>query len=123
MSKFFNSTRTVAWALLFMVVARGAAHAQSSGCSSVPSGAGWINNSFAPQSDSFTITFSATPSAAGPQMDTVMGLSNSPQTNSSDFTRSAVLVRFNAAGKIDARNGGVYPSSSFSYRAGVSYDF
>src|SRR5947209_6012693 len=122
MSKLFGNARSAASVLLFIAGASGVARAQSSGCSSVAPGAGWINNSFKPQSDWFTVTFSTKPSVAGAQMDTVMGLSNSPQTNSSDFTGSAVLVRFNNAGKIDARNGGAYPSSSFPYTAGVSYD-
>jgi concanavalin A-like lectin/glucanase superfamily protein len=123
MSKCFNQGRTLGWAALALVISTAVAHAQSSGCFSVSANAGWVNKSFTPVSGSFTVIFNATPSAAGAQMDTVMALSNTRQTNSSDFTGSAVLVRFNATGKIDARNGGVYPPSSLAYIAGISYRF
>src|SRR4051812_29635360 len=108
MSKSLNQARTFVCAMLAFVIGTAIAHAQSSGCFSVPAGAGWVNKSFTPVSESFTVIFSATPGAAGAQIDTVMGLSNTRQTTASDFTGSAVLVRFNATGKIDARNGGMY---------------
>lgn len=119
----FNQARKLTCGVLVFMIAAVASHAQSSSCFTVTPGAGWVNKSFTAQSESFSVTFSATPSAAGAQMDTVLALSNTSQTNSSDFTGSAVLVRFNAVGKIDARNGGAYPPSSFAYTAGTSYRF
>src|SRR3954453_607466 len=86
-----------------------------SGCAVAAAGANWTNAPFTSQSAGFTVVFDATPSSSGAQMDSVMALSNSPQNNASDFSGSALLVRFNSFGTIDARNGGVYPSSSYTY--------
>jgi len=94
-----------------------------SGCYSVAPGAGWVNYPFAPQAGVFTAIFYATPGTAGAQMDTVMALSNSTQSNPSDFTGSAALVRFNSSGTIDARSGSSYHASSFVYSAGTAYRF
>ena len=104
-----------------LVPVSGALHAQSSSCYNVAAGAGWVNNAFSAQTGLFSAIFDATPGSTGAQMDTVFALSNAPQTNSSDFTDSAVLVRFNSSGKVDARNGGSYPASSFAYAAGTAY--
>ncbi len=123
MFNFQNQARTAAWTVFVLITIACLGHAQTAECFALAAGAGWVNRSIAPLSRPFSVVFSATPSAAGAQMDTVMALSNTPQTNSNDFTGSAVLVRFNSAGTIDARNGSVYPPSFFSYAAGMSYQF
>ncbi len=105
MFNFQNQARTAAWTVFVLITIACLGHAQTAECFALAAGAGWVNRSIAPLSRPFSVVFSATPSAAGAQMDTVMALSNTPQTNSNDFTGSAVLVRFNSAGTIDARNG------------------
>ena len=53
--------------------------------------------------------------------DAVVGLSNGP---ASDYTALATIARFNSAGYIDARNGGVYSANSnIPYSAGTTYRF
>lgn len=89
----------------------------ASSCQSVSSA--WVNVPFAPKTGPFTVTFDATPSQSG--IDGVMGLSNGP---ASSYTSLAAAVRFNNAGRIDARSGGGYTAStSISYSASVSYRF
>lgn len=86
-------------------------------CHTASAGAGWINNSYASQNGTFTAEWDATPSAAG--IDAVMALSNGAQTSFAGF---ACLVRFNASGTIDARDGGVYrAASTILYNAGAAY--
>jgi len=94
-----------------------------SGCAVAAPGANWTNTPFAFQAGVFTAVFDATPGSSGAQMDSVMALSNSLQENARDFTGSAVLVRFNSSGTIDARDGNIYPASSYAYTAGVPYRF
>ena len=79
----------------------------------------WRNTAFASQTGSFTAGFDATPSAAS--IDGVIGLS---PTAVSDYTGLAAIVRFNASGTIDARNGGSYTAAStIPYSAGKTYHF
>ncbi len=82
-------------------------------------GASWSNSSFSAQTGSFTATFSATPS--GNDINTVMGLSNGPQTA---YTGLAAIVRFNPSGFIDAYDGTAYSAaSSIPYGGGNMYTF
>jgi hypothetical protein len=79
----------------------------------------WNNTSFTAQTGTFTATFSATPSANS--INTVMGLSNGPQ---SAYTSLAAIVRFNPSGAIDAYNGTGYSAASvIPYAGGVMYTF
>jgi hypothetical protein len=79
----------------------------------------WQNMSFAAQSGTFGLEFDAVPNASG--SDGVIGLSNG---SASSYNSLAAIVRFNTAGAIDARNGGVYAAgASIPYRPGVSYHF
>ncbi len=71
------------------------------------------------QSGSFTVEWSATPSANN--IDGVMGLSEDEVVG---FTQVSAIVRFNPEGKIDVRDAGVYRAlSALSYLAGKSYRF
>lgn len=69
----------------------------------IPSSPDWRNLSFAPQSGSFEIGFTAI--AKNAFMDAIIGLS--PESTNR-FSGAAVLVRFNPAGFIDVRDGGTY---------------
>lgn len=62
------------------------------------------NSAFTAQTGTFTATFTATPSANG--INTVMGLSNGPQ---SAYTSLAAIVRFNPSGDIDASESATLP--------------
>ena len=71
------------------------------------------------QTGTFTVTYSATPSAS--PMDGLVGLSNAPV---SSFGGMACLMRFNPSGNIDARNGGAYAAAAtIPYSAGLTYAF
>jgi len=79
----------------------------------------WSNTSFSAQTGTFTATFSATPS--GNDINTVMGLSDGPQ---SAYTSLAAIVRFNPSGDIDAYNGtGYSAASTIPYTGGAMYTF
>jgi hypothetical protein len=79
----------------------------------------WNNSAFTAQTGTFTATFTATPSANG--INTVMGLSNGPQ---SAYTSLAAIVRFNPSGDIDAYNGtGYSAASTIPYSGGTTYSF
>lgn len=87
-------------------------------CYTATTAGGWINNPFASQAGNFTAQWDATPLAAN--TDAVMGLSNGAQTS---FPGFACLVRFNSSGKIDARDGSTYPTSTIPYAPNTSYRF
>ncbi|MDP3543605.1 MAG: Ig-like domain-containing protein [Elusimicrobiota bacterium] len=77
----------------------------------------WQNMAYMSQAGSFTAEFDATPSAAN--IDGVMGLSKGPAAS---YNVLAAAVRFNNAGRIDARNGGAYTAAtSIPYTAGTKY--
>jgi len=79
----------------------------------------WTNTSFTAQTGTPTVKFNATPS--GNRIDTVVGLSNGPQ---SIYTGLAAIVRFNPSGFIDAYNGTGYSAlTSVPYSAGTKYSF
>jgi len=87
------------------------------GC--ITSTTGFQNTAFASQNGSFTATFDATPNGSG--LDAATGLSQGAAAAYSDM---AVIVRFNAGGTIDARNGGAYAAAnSIGYTPGTSYHF
>jgi len=79
----------------------------------------WLNSAFTAQTGSFTAQFDATPNGAS--LDGVTGLSAGA---AAAYAGLAVAVRFNAAGQIDARNGGAYAAASvIGFTAGTSYRF
>jgi uncharacterized protein YjdB len=79
----------------------------------------WQNGAIPAQTGSFEVQFNATPKTAS--MDGVVGLSNGA---AADWTNLAAIVRFNAAGTIDARNGGTYAAAvAIPYTAGTIYHF
>ena len=66
-----------------------------------------------------SMTFNAIPHQAN--IDGLMGVASGSVTKAEHL---AAIVRFSTAGKIDARNGGVYAADhSFSYTAGTRYQF
>jgi hypothetical protein len=79
----------------------------------------WNNTSFTGQTGTFTATFTAVPSANS--INTVMGLSNGPQTA---YTGLSAIVRFNPSGDVDAYNGTAYAAAStIPYTGGTTYGF
>lgn len=85
-------------------------------------GAGWSNSFFPQSTQSFDVMFRAYPQgsdeAGRPLIDGVVGLSNEPATG---FTSLGPIVRFNAQGYIDARNGDIY-AGAFPYRSFEPYE-
>jgi DNA/RNA endonuclease YhcR with UshA esterase domain len=93
--------------------------ASSGGCVTASVSTGFKNTPFATQTGTFTAQFDASPSVA--PTDSTVSFSKGAQTGYAGF---ATLVRFNPAGKIDARNGGGFAAtSSISYAAGKTYHF
>jgi hypothetical protein len=87
----------------------------------ITSTSAWQNTSFASQSGAFTAEFDAIPSAPFSGADGVTALSATAGAQYSDY---AVLVRFNDAGRIDARNGGTYGAVNvINYTGGTNYHF
>jgi hypothetical protein len=85
----------------------------------VTAGASWQNSLMANQTGTFTVSFDATPSAS--PINSVIALSNGPQTA---YTGFATLARFNPSGDIDARDGGSYhASTTIPYSGGATYHF
>jgi len=83
------------------------------------SSATWQNAAFASQAAAFGAAFDATPNVAN--MDGGTGLSTG---TAGSFADLAVIVRFDSAGLIDARNGGAYTAASaIPYTVGTSYHF
>src|SRR5437879_4146741 len=79
----------------------------------------WQNSAIASQTSGFEARFDATPTTAN--MNGVVGLANGP---AADWTNLAAIVRFNATGTIDARNGGAYvAAAAIPYSAGTTYHF
>jgi len=79
----------------------------------------WQNQSTASQTGLFEAQFDATPTTA--KVDGVVGLSTGA---AAAWTDLAAIVRFNAAGTIDARNAGAYAAAAaIPYTAGTSYHF
>jgi hypothetical protein len=87
----------------------------ASGCQT--SSTTWQNKAFTTQTGLFTARFDVIPSAAA--IDGVTGLSSG---TASGYTNLAAIVRFNTAGRIDARNGGAYAAqTALPYVAGSTY--
>ena len=83
------------------------------------SASSWKNTALPAQRAAFGATFSAIPGAA--RIDALTGLS---LKSASGYASLAAIVRFNNAGYIDARNGGVYAAdASIPYTAGATYKF
>lgn len=81
-----------------------------------PGAAQWQNIGFTPQTGVFTMTLRATPKAS--PGDTLVALAQGPQSRWSGL---AAIVRFNNAGTIDVRDGGVYRADrAFNYYAGMT---
>jgi hypothetical protein len=98
---------------LTAVVAEGLGAVEEGECSTVAAGDGWMN-SFMPQSTgTFSVRLRGYPS--GHSIDTVVGLSDGPADAFSDL---GPIVRFNANGNIDARDGDQYVGG-FPYTFGV----
>ncbi|MCM2303761.1 MAG: Ig-like domain-containing protein [Elusimicrobia bacterium] len=107
-----SSVRSVA--ALLLLAACGAVRA-SAQC--LASSTGWKNTALPAQSVPFGATFDAIPGAA--RIDALTGLSLGA---ASGYSSLAAIVRFNNAGYIDARNGGVYAAdASVPYVAGATY--
>src|SRR5439155_1570248 len=75
--------------------------------SCVISSGAWQNVAIPSQAGAFEAQFDAIPTTAN--MNGVVGLSNGP---AADWTNLAAIVRFDSAGTIDARNGGVYAATA-----------
>ena len=81
---------------------------------------GFVTLPMPPQTERFQVTIDATPTHDG--MDGVAGLCLGVPGSYDDL---AVIVRFNDAGEIDARDGDEYqgPDAPIRYRGGVTYRF
>lgn len=111
---------------LFPACGNGAAEASAPGdraaaldaCGAVATAGGpWWNQGFPDQATRFHVEFDATPSTVG--LDAVIGLAHGATTA---FTGLAAIVRFNASGTIDVRDGDTYhASTSIAYTAGTTY--
>src|SRR5260370_2890 len=92
-------------------------------CVTVTSNAAFTDTALpAGQSGTFSVTFDATPSAAGANENSVIALASGTPTT---FTGFATLARFSPAGIIDARNGGAYVAATpnITFVAGVTSHF
>src|SRR5213076_2891908 len=77
----------------------------------------WTGALSSAQTGTFTATFDVTPNGSG--LDAVTGLATGSVTG---YTGMAMIVRFNSANTIDARNGGSYAAAtSVPYTAGTAY--
>lgn len=87
-------------------------------CGTVATAGGpWWNQGFSGQTRRFHVELDATPSAVG--LDAVIGLADGA---ASGFTGLAAIVRFNASGAIDVRDGDTYRAIfNFPYSAGTAY--
>ncbi len=94
----------------------------TTGCSTEPASCispvdEWINQAFAPQASTFTITYDDTP-AEDSFNGNIVGLS---LEEGNDFSDYSIVVRF-SNGNIDARNGGSYSSTNtVPYTLGTTY--
>jgi|GEM_PF-1527726 len=87
--------------------------------SCLASSAQWKNTRFPSNTAAFSASFTATP--GGPRLDAVTGLSRGA---ASGYSGLAVIIRFNNAGYIDARDGAVYGAvAPVPYAAGGAYRF
>jgi hypothetical protein len=88
-----------------------------SGCTAVDADGAWWNEGFPEQSGRFRVELDATPSADG--LDAVVGVSAG---EAAGFTALAAIVRFNADGMIDVRDGSGYrANAAYPYAAGHRY--
>jgi hypothetical protein len=88
-----------------------------SACVAASAGGGWVNQAIPQQRGRFHVELEATATTAS--INAVIGLSAADATGS---TQLAAIVRFNAAGRIEARDGASYRAdTTLPYQAGVSY--
>lgn len=92
------------------------------GADAVASG-GWVGDAIAVQSGTFVVEFLAYPKSAPeaypPTVDAVVGLSRGLAASSADL---GPIVRFNAEGRVDARDGDAYAADAFvQYRTDAPY--
>ena len=86
-------------------------------CISGTAGSQWPSQAFPSQGGSFTADIDVTPSAA--PIDAAVGLSRGAATT---WTGLAAILRFNPAGRIDARDGSTYvAATSVPYVADATY--
>jgi hypothetical protein len=104
-------------AALLLALAAPWAAAQQRNCSQAGPGLGWTLQHFAPQATQFTAHFVVTPSRE--DADSLVGLGAGTPGTAAQF---ATLLRFNAQGRIDVRDGGAFiaPKPRL-YHAGVHY--
>jgi glucose/arabinose dehydrogenase len=91
-------------------------------CVTAPAGQAWQNRALdTAQTGTFTARFDATPSISPIPGGGHVGLSLGTQNAYAGF---ATIVRFNASGNIDARNGGAYGAgATVPYTGGIAYHF
>lgn len=110
---------SIAFVRLALAAALGLCAAVQSAAQCVTATTAWQNRPLAAQTAPFGATFDATPGAA--RIDGLTGLSLG---GASAYANLAAIVRFNNAGYLDARNGGVYAAdASIPYTAGAVYAF
>jgi len=116
--RIINKVLAVSLAALFLSSAAPIHTAAATSC--LLSSGAWLSTALSqPQTGHFRISWDATPSVT--TENGVMGLSAAPTAQYDDF---ALSVRFNASGKIDARNGAAYvAASSIPYSASKTYHF
>jgi len=87
--------------------------------SSVTSSPNWQNFPLVSQTGAFTVEFDATPNGSN-----IDGLTNLSYGQAAAYADTAVTVRFNVSGLIDARDGSVYGADNvIPYTSGVNYHF
>jgi hypothetical protein len=92
------------------------ATAQTRSCTQANLGQGWSDQRFATQSGAFSAVFDVTPS---PAAESLVGLASGHQAVADQF---AAVLRFSAAGRIEARNGATFSADKVvTYHAGMQY--
>lgn len=92
------------------------ATAQTRSCTQANLGQGWSYQRFAAQSGAFSAVFDVTPSA---EAESLVGLASGNQPVADQF---AAVLRFSAAGRIEARNGATFGADKVvTYHAGMRY--
>lgn len=77
----------------------------------------WVTTSFAQQTGAFSVEYDVVPYAANLDFLTALCSVSNPT-----FTDNACVVRFNATGQVDARNGGAYAALvTLNYSANIYY--
>jgi glucose/arabinose dehydrogenase len=91
----------------------------ASSSTTITAAMGFYNQPIAAQTGQFTVQFDASPSLS--PSNTTLSLSQGAVTG---YSSMATIVRFNASGDIDARNGGAYAAATtIPYSANTTYHF